>query len=43
MKELGVHKGKTNPAYGKHWFNNGTEELLATDCPEGFKPGRLPK
>ena len=27
---------------GYKWFNNGTEEIAAKDCPDGFVPGRLP-
>ena len=26
---------------GKHWFNNGVNNILADTCPEGFVPGRL--
>lgn len=26
---------------GKHWFNNGTTNTQAFECPEGFVPGRL--
>ena len=36
-------KGKNNPAYGKHWFNNGTICVISKECPEGFTPGRLRK
>lgn len=38
-----AHKGKTGPAKGKTWFNNGTSETYDTDCPIGFVKGRLPK
>ena len=26
---------------GKHWFNNGKENMLCYECPEGFVPGML--
>jgi hypothetical protein len=26
---------------GKHWYNNGTENILAYECPAGFSEGRL--
>lgn len=28
---------------GKHWFNNGEENILAFECPEGFVKGKLQK
>lgn len=28
---------------GKHWFNNGEENVLDFECPEGFKKGKLQK
>ena len=37
IKELAdIHRGK-------HWFNNGEENILAFDCPEGFIKGKLQK
>lgn len=33
-------KGKYAPAYGKFWFTNGIEEVLAFECPEGYHKGR---
>ena len=26
---------------GQRWYNNGTKNTLAFDCPEGFRPGQL--
>ena len=33
--------GKLRRAYYFHWFNNGTQEILAQQCPEGYYCGRL--
>ena len=30
-------KGKVN--YCKHWFNDGTKNVMASECPEGFTKG----
>lgn len=27
--------------YKTHWFNNGTMNKVAYECPEGFVPGRI--
>lgn len=35
------NKGENNPQYGKHWFNDGTKNVSAYSCPEGFVLGRL--
>ena len=32
----------SNAAAGKHWYNNGIEQKYFSECPEGWKPGRLP-
>lgn len=37
------HKGKVGSAKNKKWFNNGTTETYAEECPLGFVKGRLPK
>ena len=37
--------GTNNPAYGRHWYNNGKERLYLKDTdiiPEGFVKGNLP-
>ena len=28
---------------GRHWFTNGIIEVMQFTCPEGFRPGKLPK
>lgn len=28
-------------ASGKRWYNNGEKETFSSECPEGWKPGRL--
>jgi len=36
------YSGKGNPNYGKrgrHWFNDGTRNILALECPDGFVKG----
>lgn len=49
-----AHKGKRHSDEAKEkmsekrknnyfWFNNGTINKRAAECPEGFVPGRLPK
>ena len=35
-KQKGSHTTK-----GKHWYNNGTKNVQAFECPLGFVPGRL--
>ena len=34
-------RGKDNPNYGLHWYNDGVNSIKARECPEGFKPGRI--
>ena len=36
-----LRTGEKSPMYGKHWYNNGTVNLFANECPEGFVLGRL--
>ena len=26
---------------GRHWFNNGIEQKMCYECPEGWQPGRI--
>lgn len=35
--------GSKNPAFGRHWYNNGTINVYVkdTECPEGFVKGLL--
>lgn len=33
--------GKNNGSFGTHWYTNGKENIKATECPEGFKLGRV--
>ena len=35
--------GENNPAYGRHWYNNGKINKYCYECPDGFVPGRLLK
>lgn len=40
----GKTKGELNGNYGKGWFTNGTDNIMAFECPEGYYKGRtLPK
>lgn len=29
-----------NKMYGKHWFTNGNDNIIAEECPESYKPGK---
>ena len=31
----------TKGSSGMHWFNNGTDSVLAYECPEGYVKGRI--
>lgn len=39
------HKGKfageNSPNFGKHWYTDGTTNVLAKECPAGFTKGRI--
>lgn len=43
IKRKASLKGKNTWAKNSRWFNNGTVEIMAKDCPEGFRKGRLLK
>lgn len=43
LKKCETRCGKNNPAYGKHFYNNGIVQVLAYECPEGFTKGMLKK
>lgn len=34
-------RGERSPLHNKHWFNNGSIEIYAHECPEGYTIGRL--
>ena len=36
-----ANKGENNPAFGKHWYNNGKINVMSKECPKGFVPGIL--
>lgn len=33
--------GKNAPNFGKRWWNNGSSNILSTECPVGFSAGRF--
>ena len=41
FKKFDSRCGKNNPAYGKHFYNNGQIQILAYECPDGFVKGGL--
>jgi hypothetical protein len=43
VKKDGTCKETYNPgSKGQHWFTNGITNVIAFECPEGFRPGKLP-
>ena len=42
MKMSKSHKGN-KPTSGRHFYNNGIQEVLMFECPMGFTKGRLPR
>ena len=41
LKKSKARKSNGNWRLGWKWFNNGVEEIMAKECPEGFVQGRL--
>lgn len=39
---LELHNKLSKNTKGKTWFNNGENEILSFDCPEGYSKGRIP-
>lgn len=39
--KISWNKGKSNPAYGKHWYTNGCLNVLSDVCPTGYHAGRV--
>lgn len=33
-------KGENHPNFGKHFYTDGNKNIVAYECPEGFKPGK---
>lgn len=40
-KVSAAKKGKPSKSRGKQWFNNGIEQTMANQCPDGWVAGRL--
>ena len=40
-KVSAAKKGKPSKSRGKRWFNNGIEQTMAYECPDGWTAGRL--
>lgn len=32
--------GENHPIYGKHFYTDGNKNIVAYECPEGFRPGK---
>lgn len=44
IQRSAVARDKTSKALkGRHWFNNGKDNMLCYECPEGFVPGYIHK
>lgn len=37
----GKNKGEKNGNYGKSWFTNGVDSIMAFEAPEGYRKGRI--
>lgn len=33
-------QGENHPNFGKHFYTDGNKNIVAYECPEGFKPGK---
>ena len=33
-------QGENHPLYGKHFYTDGNKNIVAYECPEGFRPGK---
>ena len=42
-QKLSKSKQGNKSLTGRHWYNNGTKNVAAFECPEGFVPGKLSK
>lgn len=40
-EKLSQYKGEKASCYDKHWYNNGVEDVLEYECPDGYVEGRL--
>lgn len=38
-----ISENHKSPTLGKHWYTNGTDNVLSTECPTGYKPGKSHK
>jgi hypothetical protein len=37
---MGKNKGFLNGNYGKHWYTDGTKNIMSFECPDGFYKGK---
>lgn len=35
-----LNAGENSPVWGKHWYTNGIDNVVAFECPSGYRPGR---
>lgn len=38
-----ISEHQKSPTLGKHWYTNGTDNVLDIQCPAGYKPGKSHK
>lgn len=43
MKESYKKNNRKSALFGKHWYTNGIKNIVATNCPDGFIPGKVHK